>query len=242
MWERLDKTAPRRLLGDQHELVHVGFGDVLALAEERLQRRVAARAVDQLRDPGFGEARAGVAGDRVHHDPVAAGDEHVGDDLADRSPLGDRQHVVAPLRHRDRDEVVVGEPPAARQDRARHHDLVMGERPHDAARRIRCVGEAACELGPRPRLDRRRKPGDHEVEELDLLVGERDGVAQEQIGDLAQRLEAALLRAAADRVLEIRERPRDDRRGLLIALEEGGGCGHGAPAGKDLRSSVTERF
>jgi len=111
----------------------------------------------------------------------------------------------------------------------------MGERPHDAARRIRHVGEAAGELGPRPRLDRRRKPGDHEVEELDLLVGERDGVAQEQIGDLAQRLEAALLRAAADRVLEIRERPRDDRRGLLIA-SEGGDHGHGAPAGKDLRA------
>ena len=189
-------------------------------------RLVGAGAVDQLGDAAFREAGARVAGDGMDDDAVAARDEAIGHGLVQDDALRDREHVVAALGDRDRDEVVVGEPLGARQDRTGHHDLVVGERAQHAAGRVRRIGEALGELGPGARLDRRGKPRDHDVEELDLLVGERLGVPQEEIGDLPQGGEAPLLRAARDRLLEVGDHLRHHGGASRARLR--GGCDHGS--------------
>src|SRR6202043_3108213 len=63
------------------------------------------------------------------------------------------------------------------------------------------------QLGQRPGLDPVDQASDDVVEQRDLLARESIGRAEEQVGDAAQRLGAALGRAALDRILEI-----DDQR------------------------------
>ena len=59
---------------------------------------VADRTLDQGAERRAGEARAGVLRDRAHHVAVAALDQHVGDGLAQRAALRDREQMLLAVR------------------------------------------------------------------------------------------------------------------------------------------------
>ena len=106
------------------------------------------------------------------------------DQVVGRQPRRFGQH-----RPRDRDLVVVGEPP----DHAGRRLLDGGElRAHLGER------DARGDIGQRAQLDGPDQPFQHVAEQLDLFAGIAVGGQQKQVGDLLQRIQVFFGRAGLD--------------------------------------------
>ncbi len=202
---RLDQTSPGRSLAQSHDFAHPLVGEIGPLAEQHLKGIVATGPLDELGEARLGKARLGIAGDRVQHDLVAAQHEDVADGLVQEGALADGQHVIAALRKRDRDEILVGQPGETFEDRPRDHDLVLCERADDTFRRVRDVREPLRELRSGRNLGCGREPGYDDIEQADLFVVQLLGLAHEQIGDAAHGLGAPAGLAAGDAVFEVED-------------------------------------
>ena len=143
------------------------------------------------------------------HDAPAAQDQEIGDGFAEPGPLGDGEHMIAPLGGRDRDEVLIGEARRLHQDGTRHGDLVEGELADDAARRVRHRRDPLRQFDAGAQLDGARQPPDHHVEDADLLFVHMDGCGQEQVRQPRQDVGAHVVRAAQHRGFEISQQRAD---------------------------------
>ena len=112
--------------------------------------------------------------------------------------------MLRALRLRGGHERFLVEPLGLLQHRGGDHDVIVeGERLDGANRRVRDRRQPPRQLGARGDLDLRREAPDHVVEHLDLLARILRGAGDEQVGDVPERIDAALGRARGDRLLKL---------------------------------------
>ena len=124
--------------------------------------------------------------------------------------LRHREQMALPLHPRDLEQGSLVEHRRAAQDRPRHQDLVLTREPADQhPRRIGNQRQPLGEFDARDQLGMRDEVDQDSVEEIDMVGPQMRGVLQEQFGDAARRLGAALGIAVSDDLIE----PGDQRRG-----------------------------
>ncbi len=185
--------------------------DVAPHADDGREVIVAGRAIDEHAEAGVGKTRTAVLDHRVDDLAVAAFHQQVGDCLAQRFALRDREEVELALA------AGVGEEGAFvqtfRQAEHRRRDLdVVVEREHldRIERSVGNRGQPVRQLGARFRLDRTDEAHHDVIEHAGLRLGKARRAADEKIGDAREHFDVACTGAAGERGLEL----FDDRKGL----------------------------
>jgi hypothetical protein len=115
-----------------------------------------------------------------------------------------RQHVALGFGVGDLDQIAVAQPARLRQDRLRHRNVVVaGELADDFDGRIVERSKPLTELRERFAFDPLDQMAQDIIEHVDLLVVEAIGIGDEQIGNAPQRIDALVLGAALNGVLQL---------------------------------------
>ena len=186
-------------------------------------------AVDQPGEAALGEFRAGIVQRALYDVVVAALHQHVGDCTAQHPARGDRHQMRLALAARGLDQRRVIEPLRFRQHGAGDLDRVVERERADGLRRRgvdrrQTIGEQG--------LGRQFNVHDQAlkdiVEQADLSVGIVGRSVGEQVGDAAQRLDAARDGAMRQRGLQLIEQVIGGRGGFRthgLYLCPGGSAG-----------------
>ena len=178
--------------------------DVAPEADHRGQVVVAGRALDQHAEAGIGKTRAAVLDHRVDDLTVAALHQHVGDRLAQRFTLRDREQVLLTLAAGTGEEGVLVQAFRLGEHGRGHLDIVVkGEHVDRVERSVRNRGETVRQLGARLGFDRAHQAHHDVVEHAGLRLCKACGVADEEIGDAGEHFDAARISAAGERGLEL---------------------------------------
>ena len=167
-----------------------------------LQRLVVAGVVHELAEALHREARAGIGGEQLEDDAAAALHQRIGDELRQRLAARDGLEMLVRARSAQTHQVLVGQDRRALQHRARHGDVVDGERDDDAARQRSALSATLSDRPTRPATSTSLQDAQDDLLEQGVLgdVALGDAVIEE-IGDAAQK-GAALLRGRLARQLQ----------------------------------------
>ncbi|MGY4622299.1 hypothetical protein ACVWY3_000055 [Bradyrhizobium sp. USDA 4486] len=140
--------------------------------------------------------------DRGHDLLVAALDQHVGHGLADLLALRDRKQMRLAFGQGALDQHLLIDAVGIAQHGAGDLDLVVeGELLDDVERGVIAGCHQLGELRPRRHLDLVGEPADDLAEHADLVVAV--AARDQDVGRMPQRLRAALVGAARNRVVQI---------------------------------------
>jgi hypothetical protein len=165
---------------------------------------IALRVLHQGCEAVLGKTCARISGEFVKHVTVAAMQQDVGHRRADLRAAGNRQKMALRLGVGDFDEIAVGKARGLRQDRSRDRDIVVsGKLPDDVAWRLIYWCKAPAKLLERFSLYPFDEVAYDVIEHVDLLIVEPIRIGNKKVGDPPQRIDAFVLGAALDRVLQL---------------------------------------
>jgi hypothetical protein len=147
----------------------------------------------------------------VDHLAVAALHQHVGDRLAQRFALRDREQVLLTLAAGIGEEGALVQAFRLAEHGRGHLDIVVeGEHVDRVERSVRNRGQTVRQLGARRGFDCAHEADHDVVENASLRLCKARCAADEEIGDAGEHFDAARIGAAGERGLEL----VDDRKGL----------------------------
>jgi hypothetical protein len=133
-----------------------------------------------------------IAGHPYEDARAAMADEHVGDWGGEGLARADRVAMIIGLRRRNLDEIAVRQDGRPFEDRSRDVDDVARQAQDEGLRGTTDIGDALCEFGARGLRDVVHDPRHQLVEQDELGLAMQLHPVEEQVCDLAQKLEPAL--------------------------------------------------
>lgn len=154
--------------------------------------------------------RPRIAGGAPDHVAVTAAHQHIGETGRERRPFRHGQQMALAFDARDLDQCRFVENRRAAQQRPGNRDFVLArELPDQFARRVGKQRHSFGKIDPRGKLGMPNEIDQQPVEQIDVIGPEPGCILEEQFGDPARGLGAALGVAFADDLIE----PWDQRRG-----------------------------
>ncbi len=201
----------------RHQLAEQGRRDIRPPANLDRKNVVMVGTCNERGKSGLGKARRLVVDHDAHDQMVAATDQHIGDGLGDAAARREGGEMRLAVGARDVDQIVFTQPLGFAQHRPGDRDVVVARQIANQSRwRVGDRGQPLRKAGQCKALDFDDEPGEHGVEQRDLLLGEPPGVLDKQGRHPLQRFGAPAGVAPGNGVIDLGDqRGRRGHSGIL---------------------------